>query len=65
MLNLIICELDIASTPFCDAKIITYEIEQPPGGNKLGLGFLDDKYFTVPYIMEKIPNSNDVHKLST
>ena len=34
MINLIPCELDLASTPFCNEKIITYEIDLPPSGKK-------------------------------
>ena len=34
LLKLIPCELDIASTPFCDTKILTYEIELPPSGKE-------------------------------
>ena len=35
-LNLIPCELDIAFTPLCDKKILTYEIELPPSVKKFG-----------------------------
>ena len=34
--NLISCELDLTSTLFCDTKILTYEIELPPSGKKVG-----------------------------
>ena len=37
LLNLIPCELDITSTPFSDTTVITYEIELPPSGKKVGL----------------------------
>ena len=36
VLNLIQCELDITSTPFCDITILPYEIELLPAGKKLG-----------------------------
>ena len=36
LLKLIPCELDIASTPFCDTKIITYEIDLSTFGKKFG-----------------------------
>ena len=36
LLNLIPCELDLKFTPFHDTKIITYELELPPSGNKVG-----------------------------
>ena len=34
LINLIPCELDIISTPFCDTKTLTYEIELPTSGKK-------------------------------
>ena len=36
LLDLIPCEHDLTSTPFRDTKILTYEIELPPPGNKVG-----------------------------
>ena len=42
LFNLIPFELDIISTQFCDTKILTYEIELPPSGNKVGFNLLDD-----------------------
>ena len=56
LLNLITCELDFKSTPFSDEKIITYEIELPPYGKKIGFNLLDDEDFTIPYITDTIPN---------
>ena len=56
LLNLILCELDIKSTPFCDATIITYEIELPPDGKKIGINLLDCEYFTILYVIDTIPN---------
>ena len=55
-------ELDINSTLFCDTKILTYEIELPPYGKKIGFNSLDDEYFTIPYITDTIPNSPAGHK---
>ena len=41
LLNLIPRKMDITSTPFCDTKFITYEIELPPAVNKIGFNLLD------------------------
>ena len=57
------CELDIASTPFIDETIITYEIELPPSRKKFGFSFLDDEEFTIPYITDTIPNFPAGHQL--
>ena len=48
LLNLIPCKLDITSTPFRDETIITYDIELPPSGKKIGFNLLDDEDFTIP-----------------
>ena len=40
-----------------DEKIITYDIELPTFGNKVGFILLDDEDFTIPYITDTIPNS--------
>ena len=56
LLNLIPCELDLKYTPFSDATMITYDIDLPPYGKKFGYNLLDDKYFTIPYITDTIPN---------
>ena len=45
--------------------MITYEIELPPSGNKIGFNLLDDEYFTIPSVIDKIPNSPDSHHLLT
>ena len=45
LLNLITCELDITSNQFSDTKTITYEIELPLSGNKVGFNLLDDEGF--------------------
>ena len=63
LLNLIPCELDLTSTPFRDETIITYDIELPPSGKKIGFNLLDDEYFTIPYITDTIPNSPAGHQL--
>ena len=39
--NLIPCKLDRTSTPFSDEKIIKYDIEIPPYGNKVGFYLLE------------------------
>ena len=57
LLNLIPCELYFTPTPFHDTKILTYEIELPPYGNKYGFNLLDDEDFTIPYITDTFPNS--------
>ena len=57
LLNRILCELDITSTPFSDATITTYDIDLPPSGKKIGFNLLDDEDFTIPYITNTIPNS--------
>ena len=56
LLNLIKCELDITSNPFRDETIITYDIELPTSGKKIGFNLLDDEDFTIPYITDTIPN---------
>ena len=56
LLNLIPCELDLTFSTFCDTKMITYEIKIPHSGKKVGFNLLDDEYFTIPYITDKIPN---------
>ena len=58
-------ELDITSTPFCGTKIITYVIELPPDGKKIGINLLDDAYFTTPYIIDTIQNSPASNELPT
>ena len=57
LINLILYELDLTSTPFSDTKIITYEIDLPPSGNKVGFNILNDEYFTTPYITDTTSNS--------
>ena len=56
LLNLIPCELDLTSNPFSNDIIITYYIELPPSGKKIGFNLLNDEYFTIPYIIDTIPN---------
>ena len=63
LLNLIPCEINLTSTPFSDETIITYEIELPPSGKKIGFNLLDDEDFTIPYITDTIPNSPAGHQL--
>ena len=56
LLNLIPCEIDLSSTPFLYTTILTYKIELPPSGKKVGFNLLGDEYFTIPYITDTIPN---------
>ena len=65
LLNLIPCEPDITHTPLRDTKIITYEIELPPSGKKIGFNLLYDEYFKIPYVIDKIKNSPAGHQLTT
>ena len=64
LLNLILCEIDITSPPYCDTKLITYEIELPPSGRKVGFNLLDDEDFIIPYITDTIVNSTFGYKLT-
>ena len=59
------CELDLKSTPFSSTKILTYEIELPPAGKKIGFNLLDNAYFTITYVTDTIPNSPAGHQLPT
>ena len=43
--------------------MITYEIELPPSGNKVGFNLLDDEYFKITYIINAIPNTPSSHQL--
>ena len=51
------------STPFSDETIITYDIELPPSGKKIGFNLLGDEDFTIPYITDTIPNLSAGHQL--
>ena len=59
LLNLI----DLTSTQFYDTKNLSYEIELPPYGKKVGYHLLDDEYFTIPNVIDTIPNSPAGHQL--
>ena len=59
------CKLDLTPTPFHDTTILTYEIELPPSVNKIGINLLDDEYFTIPYVINNIPNSLSGNQLPT
>ena len=50
-------KLIFTSTPFSDETIITYDIDLPPSGKKIGFNLLDYEDFTMPYITDTIPNS--------
>ena len=65
LLNFISCELDLTSTSFRDKIILTYEIELPPSGKKVGFNLLDDEDFIITYITDKIPNSPSGNQLRT
>ena len=65
LINSIPCKIDLTSTPFIYTTMITYEIELPPDGNKTGLNLLDNEYFKIHYVIDKIPNSPDGHQLPT
>ena len=43
--------------------MITYDIELPPSGKRIGFDLLDDEDFTIPYITDTIPNSPSGHQL--
>ena len=51
------------SSPFSDAKMITYEIELTTFGNKTVFNLLDKEDFTIPFIIDKITNAPDSHQL--
>ena len=63
--NLIACELDIISTEYYDTNILTYEIDLPPSGKKIGFNLMDDEDFTIPRILDKSPNLPAGHQLLT
>ena len=65
LLNLIPFELDFTSTTFSNPTILTYEIELPPSGKKIGFNLLDDEDFTIPYFTDTIPNFPAGHKILT
>ena len=50
---------------FVIQKIITYEIELPPSGNKICFNLLDDEDFKIPYVTDTIPNSPASYQLPT
>ena len=45
--------------------MITYDIELPPYGKKVGFNLLDDEDFTIPFITDTIPNLPDGNQLSS
>ena len=63
VLNMITCELDIKSTQFNYKTILTFDIDFPPSGKKIGFDLLDDEDFTIPYITDTIPNFPADHQL--
>ena len=58
-------KLIYTSNPFHDKQILTYEIEFPPYGKKVGFNLLENQDFTIPYITDKIPNSPSGHQPPT
>ena len=50
---------------FFDTTILTYEIELPPAGRKIGFNLLDDEDFIIPYVIYTIPNPPSGHQLPT
>ena len=56
-------EIDLTSTTFSDTTIITYEIELPPSGKKVGFNLLDDE--EIPHITDTTPNSPDGNQLKS
>ena len=56
LLNLIPCGIDLTSTIFSNTTIITFEIELPHSGKKVGFILLDDGDFTIHCINDTIPN---------
>ena len=65
LINLVPCKLDLTSTPFLDSTIITYELDLPTAGKKNGFNLLEEKDFTIPFIIDAIPNSTSSHQLPT
>ena len=65
MINFIPCKVDIKSNPFCDTTILSYEIELPFYGNKIGFSLLDAEIFTTPSVIDTIPKTPAIHKLTT
>ena len=63
--NLLKCELDLTSTPFHYATIITYELELTSSGKKIGLNLMDEDEFSIPYIIDMIMNSLSGNQLPT
>ena len=63
LINLTLCELVITSTLLSDTTILTYIIELPPSINKIKFNILDYEYFSIPYVFDKIPNSQDGHQI--
>ena len=58
-------ELDLVAFPFFDSTVLTYDIWLPPDGRKIGFNLLDDEDFTIPYVIDTIPNSPSIHQLPT
>ena len=59
------CEIDLASIPFRDTTILTYEIELHTSGKKVGFILMDNEYFKILSITNTIPNLPADHQLPT
>ena len=59
------CGLYLTYNPFCDTTILTYEIELPSSGKKIGFNLLNDEYFTILYVVDTTPHSPAGHQLLT
>ena len=58
-------ELDLASTTFCDATILIYEIEAPLDGKKIDFDSLDGEDCKISCIIGTITNSPTGNQLPT
>ena len=65
LLNSFPCELYIISTPFYYTTTLTYDIDLPTYGKKIGFHLLGGEDFTIPYVTDTIPNSLAGHQLPT
>ena len=63
LIKCIPCELDLTYIPFCDTTIPTCEIELNLAVKKIYFNLFDHEYFTIPYVIDTIPNTSDGHKI--
>ena len=45
--------------------MLTYVIELPSTGKKIGFSSLDNEDFTIPHVIDTIPNTTAGHQLPT